>query len=98
MWVEQACYLCMRRQAGGWRKFPRLAGQVELCLERQLLPFVLVSNRSWCWRRVMEEPALPLDVLHRIERRWQELLSRQIAQSSKPNPCGMQRRANMSQF
>ena len=45
----------------------------------------------------MEEPALPLDVLHRIERRWQELLSRQIAQSSKPNPCGMQRLANMSQ-
>lgn len=45
----------------------------------------------------MEEPALPLDILHRIERRWQELLSRQAAQSSKPNPCGMQRLANTDQ-
>ena len=45
----------------------------------------------------MEEPVLPLDVLHRIERRWQELLSRQAAQSSKPNQCGMQRLADVGQ-
>ena len=42
----------------------------------------------------MEEPILPLDILKRIDRRWQVLLSRQAAQS-KLNGFGMRRLADM---